>query len=103
MVFQSYYFLSILLLSPTIRANTGINCDFPENSTCLNVFDSEPAEHPKCYCTDLCPVPLETLKKECKSGQLLANQCHSCLECAKSRGEKCGGLQNRGQFQNVFL
>ena len=50
---------------------------------------------PKCYCTKTCPIPLEELKRNCTSGQLHPDQCSTCLQCAKSRGQECGGLSNR--------
>ena len=49
------------------HANT-MNCDYPDEKPCLNVFDSEPQGNPKCYCTNLCPISLEELKKNCTSG-----------------------------------
>ena len=50
---------------------------------------------PKCYCTSTCPIPLDDLKSNCTSGQLLPDLCGTCLICAKSRGQKCGGLNNQ--------
>ena len=50
---------------------------------------------PKCYCTKTCPMPLDELKQNCTSGQLHPDQCNTCLQCAKSRGQECGGLFNR--------
>ena len=45
-----------------------MNCDYPDEKACLNVFDSEPKNLPKCYCTLICPEKLEDVKKNCTSG-----------------------------------
>ena len=31
----------------------------------------------------------------CTLGQLLPDECSTCLQCAKMRGESCGGFRNR--------
>merc|ERR1719270_603995 len=72
-----------------------MNCDFSEDKSCLNVLDSEASENPKCFCTNLCPISLHELKRNCTSGQMFPDECGTCLVCAKSRGEECGGLRNK--------
>ena len=47
-----------------------MNCDFSEDKSCLNVLDSEASEKPKCFCTNLCPVSLPQLKRNCTSGKV---------------------------------
>ena len=56
----------IALFSPITFA---MNCDFSEDKSCLNVLDSEASEKPKCFCTNLCPVSLPQLKRNCTSGK----------------------------------
>ena len=72
-----------------------MNCDFSEDKSCLNVLDSEASEKPKCFCTNLCPVSLPQLKRNCTSGQMFPDECGTCLVCAKTRGQDCGGFRNK--------
>ena len=73
-----------------------MNCDFSEDKSCLDVFDSsEASKNPKCFCTNLCPDTLPELKANCLSGQMLPDECGTCLVCAKTRGQECGGFKNR--------
>ena len=61
----------------------------------LKMSNDHSTSRPKCYCTTTCPIPLADLKSNCTSGQLLPDLCGTCLICAKSRGQECGGLNNQ--------
>ena len=61
---------------------------------CLHVFTHRPASLPKCYCTDLCADRPERLGLTCASGELHADACGVCLECARALGQRCGGAKN---------
>jgi len=85
-LFYLFYHLSI-----SFAVDCGIN---DRNTRCLDVFSSEPANLPKCYCTDLCENSLDDLKHNCASGELHQDGCGACLTCAKALGESCGGQFN---------
>ena len=87
-------FMVIILVhnTPTsLAVDCGIN---DRNTRCLDVYASEPATLPKCYCTELCEYSLEYLKQNCLSGELHQDGCGACLTCAKALGETCGGQFN---------
>ena len=74
---------------------SAVDCGINDRNTiCLDVFSSEPATLPKCYCTDLCENSLDFLKHKCASGELHQDGCGACLTCAKALGETCGGQFN---------
>ncbi len=88
----------LIVLLSIINSILCMTCDHSEDKGCLNVFDKEPKGLPKCYCTKLCPQALSSVQKNCTSGQLLPDICGTCLQCAKTRGQECGGLRNvKGQ------
>jgi hypothetical protein len=67
------------------KTANGMNCDYPEEKTCLDVNENTPINLPKCYCTPLCATQLGELQNICKSGQLLPDECGICLKCAKTK------------------
>ena len=89
---KSLILVNLLYYIPFIFAvDCGIN---DRNTRCLDVFSSNPANLPKCYCTELCEKSLNDLKQECSSGELHQDGCGACLTCAKALGETCGGQFN---------
>jgi len=90
--FHSLILINLLYCVPfSFAVDCGIN---DRNTRCLDVFSSEPASLPKCYCTDLCENSLDSLKHDCASGELHQDGCGACLTCAKALGESCGGQFN---------
>merc|ERR1712141_792053 len=84
---------SILIFYTPI--SSAVDCGINDRNTrCLDVFSSQPANLPKCYCTDLCENSLQFLKHNCASGELHQDGCGACLTCAKALGESCGGQFN---------
>ena len=85
--------LSVLIFGPSLSlaVDCGIN---NRNTRCLDVYSSNPADLPKCYCTDLCEHSLDFLKHNCPSGELHQDGCGACLTCAKALNQTCGGQFN---------
>ena len=85
--------LNSLIFGTTVSwaVDCGIN---NRNTRCLDVFSSNPADLPKCYCTDLCEHSLDLLKQNCASGELHQDGCGACLTCAKALNQTCGGQFN---------
>jgi len=85
--------LSTLIFGASISwaVDCGIN---DRNTKCLDVFSSNPADLPKCYCTNLCEQSLDFLKHNCPSGELHQDGCGACLTCAKALNQTCGGQFN---------
>ncbi len=83
-----------LLLSVLIPLTSG-QCPQPP-SNCLSVFTHTPSHLPKCYCVrSICPDSLSRVRITCGSNQLIEDECGVCLECARARGQSCGGNRNR--------
>merc|ERR1712141_867399 len=84
---------SILIFYTPI--SSAVDCGINDRNTrCLDVFSSQPANLPKCYCTDLCENSLQFLKHNCASGELHQDGCGACLTCAKALNQTCGGQFN---------